>query len=134
MQLAGKIEAEASADTINQQRKSADAELRAAAGICGLTAENDAEIVNRLQEWLKECDRQNLFREELGHQALVRLAWNERQLEQRELLRKSNLPFAAAALRRIAESWIRLTWRKRPMSSGRRLSPSLPRIATAPRI
>ncbi|PYS09396.1 MAG: hypothetical protein DMG17_27030, partial [Acidobacteria bacterium] len=51
MQLAAKIEAEASADTINQQRKSADAELRAAAGICGVTAENDAEIVNRLQEW-----------------------------------------------------------------------------------
>src|SRR5436309_4212552 len=104
MQLAAKIEAEASAATINQQRKSAEAELRVAAGICGVTAENDAEIVNRLQEWLKECERQKLSREELGHQALVRLAWNERQLEQRELLRKSNLPFDAAALRRIAES------------------------------
>src|SRR2546427_10233493 len=104
MQMAAKHEAEASADTINQQRKSADAELRAAAGICGVTAENDAEIVNLLQEWLKECERQKLLREELGHQALVRLAWNERQLQQRELLRKSNLPFDAAALRRIAES------------------------------
>src|SRR5262249_39558181 len=30
--------------------------------------------------------------------------WNERQLEQRELLLKSNLPFDAAALRRIAHS------------------------------
>ncbi|HTC78204.1 MAG TPA: hypothetical protein VK657_06270, partial [Terriglobales bacterium] len=104
MQLAAKIEAEASAATINQQRKSAEAELRAAAGICGVTAENDAEIVNRLQEWLKECERQKLLREELGHQALVRLAWNERQLEQRELLLNSNLPLNAAALRRIAES------------------------------
>src|SRR2546428_8706544 len=104
MQLAAKIEAEASAATINQQRKSAEAELRVAAGICGVTAENDAEIVNRLQEWLKECERQKLLREELGHQALVRLAWNERQLEQRELLLNSNLPLNAAALRRIAES------------------------------
>src|SRR6266566_2145647 len=104
MQLAAKIEAETSAAEINQQRKSAETELSAAAKTCGVTGDNDAEIVNRLQEWLKECERQKLLREELGHQALVRLAWNERQLEQRELLRRSNLPFDAAALRRIAES------------------------------
>src|SRR5881296_290427 len=104
MQLAAKIEAEASAATINQQRKSAEAELSAAAKTCGVTGDNDAEIVKRLQEWLKECERKKLLQEELRHKALVRLVWNERQLEQRELLRKSNLPFDAAALRRIAES------------------------------
>src|SRR5437773_2047301 len=104
MHLAAKIEAEASAATINQLRKSAEAELHAAAKTCGVTGDNDAEIVQRLQEWLKECERKKLLQEELRHQALVRLAWNERQLEQRELLRKSNLPFDAAALRRIAES------------------------------
>ncbi len=57
-----------------------------------------------MQEWLKECERKKLLQEELRQKAFVRLAWNERQLEQRELLFKSNLPLNAAALRRIAES------------------------------
>ncbi len=104
MQLAAKIEAETSAAEINQQRKSAEAELSAAAKTCGVTGDNDAEIVKRLQEWLKECERKKLLQEELRQKAFVRLAWNERQLEQRELLFKSNLPLNAAALRRIAES------------------------------
>src|SRR5436309_1636694 len=104
MQLAAKIEAEASAATINQQRKSAETELREAAKICGVTGENDAEIVKRVQEWLKEYERKKLLQDELRQNAFVRLAWNERQLEQRELLFKSNLPLNAAALRRIAES------------------------------
>src|SRR5207245_1045091 len=97
MQLAAKIEAETSAAEINQQRKSAEAELSAAAGICGVTGDNDAEIVKRLQEWLKECERKKLLQDELRQNAFVRLAWNERQLEQRELLFKSNLPLNAAA-------------------------------------
>src|SRR5438876_1742955 len=104
MQLAAKIEAEASAATINQQRKSAETELREAAKICGVTGENDAEIVKRVQEWLKEYERKKLLQDELRQNAFVRLAWNERQLEQRELLLKSNLPLNAAALRRIADS------------------------------
>ena len=69
-----------------------------------MTGDNDAEIVKRLQEWLKECERKKLLQDELRQNAFVRLAWNERQLEQRELLFKSNLPLNAAALRRIAES------------------------------
>src|SRR5438034_439582 len=104
MQLAAKIEAEASAATINQQRKSAETELREAAKSCGVTGENDAEIVKRVQEWLKEYERKKLLQDELRQNAFVRLAWNERQLEQRELLLKSNLPLNAAALRRIADS------------------------------
>src|SRR5436309_2214650 len=86
MQLAAKIEAEASAAEINQQRKSAEAELRAAAKACLVTAENDGEIVKRLQEWFKECERKKLLQEELRQNVFVRLAWNERQLQQRELL------------------------------------------------
>jgi len=104
MQLAAKIEAETSAAEINQQRRSAEAELSAAAKTCGVTGDNDAEIVKRLQEWLRECERKKLLQDELRQKALVRLAWNERQLEQRELLLNSNLPLNAAALRRIAES------------------------------
>ncbi len=104
MQLAAKIEAEASAAEINQQRKSAEAELRAAAKACLVTAENDGEIVKRLQEWFKECERKKLLQEELRQNVFVRLAWNERQLQQRELLLKSNLPVNAAALRKIAVS------------------------------
>src|SRR5262249_60330786 len=64
MQLAAKIEAEASAAEINQQRKSAEAELRAAAKACGVTAENDGEIVKRLQEWYKDGGHKKYLREE----------------------------------------------------------------------
>jgi hypothetical protein len=101
-QLAAKTEAEASATAINQQREAAEAELQEVARLCKVTAENDADLIQRLNDWVNECDRIKRLQSELGQKALVRVAWKQRQLEKRELLLKNHLPVDLPALRKLS--------------------------------